>query len=231
RAITRRPDVFLFDEPLSNLDAELRVKMRLEFARLHDELKTTMIYVTHDQVEAMTLADKIVVLSAGRIEQVGSPAELYHAPVNRFVAGFIGSPKMNFFSGEITAIDADGLRVRLASGAVQHAAVATDGARVGAPVTLGVRPEHLCLIEPGAAIDPATLIQARASLVESLGDVAYLYGDADDAMDGIIVRVPPLAVLPRKTAVSLRAAPRHLHVFAEDGRAYVRRQPVDQQAA
>lgn len=104
RAITRKPKVFLFDEPLSNLDAALRVKMRLEFARLHDELKTTMIYVTHDQVEAMTLADKIVVLSAGNIEQVGTPYELYHAPENRFVAGFIGSPKMNFLDGTTTAI-------------------------------------------------------------------------------------------------------------------------------
>src|ERR1700744_1244832 len=99
RAITRKPKVFLFDEPLSNLDAALRVKMRLEFARLHDELKTTMIYVTHDQVEAMTRADKIVVLSAGNVEQVGSPTMLYHAPANRFVAGFIGSPKMNLKEG------------------------------------------------------------------------------------------------------------------------------------
>ncbi|MGI4981781.1 MAG: ABC transporter ATP-binding protein [Janthinobacterium lividum] len=231
RAITRRPDVFLFDEPLSNLDAELRVKMRLEFARLHDELKTTMIYVTHDQVEAMTLADKIVVLSAGRIEQVGSPAELYHAPANRFVAGFIGSPKMNFFSGEITAVDADGLLVRLASGAVQRAEVATENARVGAAVTLGVRPEHLHLIEADAAINPASVIQARASVVESLGDVAYLYAEAGDATDGIIVRVPPLAVLPRNTTLSLSVAPHHVHVFAEDGRAYIRLQPAHRQAA
>ncbi|MFP4906123.1 ABC transporter ATP-binding protein, partial [Paraburkholderia sp. BR14261] len=112
RAITRKPKVFLFDEPLSNLDAALRVKMRLEFARLHDELKTTMIYVTHDQVEAMTLADKIVVLSAGNVEQVGSPNRLYHAPANRFVAGFIGSPKMNFLDGTVQQIGSDGIVVR-----------------------------------------------------------------------------------------------------------------------
>ncbi|CAA9315138.1 MAG: Diaminopimelate decarboxylase, partial [uncultured Microvirga sp.] len=101
RAIVRKPQVFLFDEPLSNLDAALRVRMRYEFARLHDELKTTMVYVTHDQVEAMTLADRIVVLQAGRIEQVGSPMELYQHPENAFVAGFIGSPKINFVPGTV----------------------------------------------------------------------------------------------------------------------------------
>ncbi len=99
RAIVRKPQVFLFDEPLSNLDAALRVRMRYEFAKLHEQLKTTMIYVTHDQVEAMTLADRIVVLSTGKVEQVGAPLELYEYPVNLFVAGFIGSPKMNFIGG------------------------------------------------------------------------------------------------------------------------------------
>src|SRR5471030_1309754 len=112
RAITRKPKVFLFDEPLSNLDAALRVKIRLEFARLHDELKTTMIYVTHDQVEAMTLADKIVVLSAGNVEQVGTPNQLYHAPQNKFVAGVIGSPKMNFFNAEGRQVISDGVGAR-----------------------------------------------------------------------------------------------------------------------
>ncbi|AIO66370.1 ABC transporter ATP-binding protein [Burkholderia oklahomensis] len=123
RAITRKPKVFLFDEPLSNLDAALRVKMRLEFARLHDELKTTMIYVTHDQVEAMTLADKIVVLSAGSVQQVGTPNELYHAPANQFVAGFIGSPKMNFLAGVVESASADGVLVRFESGETQRVAV------------------------------------------------------------------------------------------------------------
>src|ERR1700739_1032962 len=112
RAITRKPKVFLFDEPLSNLDAALRVKMRLEFARLHDELKTTMIYVTHDQVEAMTLADKIVVMSAGNVEQVGTPNRLYNSPADRFVAGFIGSPKMNFLGGVVDSVTTDGVLVR-----------------------------------------------------------------------------------------------------------------------
>ena len=119
RAIVRQPAAFLFDEPLSNLDAALRVNMRLEISELHHKLKTTMVYVTHDQVEAMTMADKIVVLNAGRIEQVGSPLELYHSPRNRFVAGFIGSPKMNFFGG-------------------------ADAEKLGA-YSIGVRPEHLKL--------------------------------------------------------------------------------------
>lgn len=264
RAITRRPDVFLFDEPLSNLDAELRVKMRLEFARLHDELKTTMIYVTHDQVEAMTLADKIVVLSAGRIEQVGSPAELYHAPKNRFVAGFIGSPKMNFLAGEIVSVDAEGITVRLQSGGLQRADVGDvrdvgevpgnmDGgaaslAKVGDAVTLGVRPEHLhwqgqqaasaaSLQGDSASTVPMSAnasantnaseagISARASVVESLGDVAYLYADADDAPDGLIVRVAPLSTIARHTPLTLYAKPEHVHVFAADGTALPRRSP------
>ncbi len=243
RAITRRPEVFLFDEPLSNLDAELRVKMRLEFARLHDELKTTMIYVTHDQVEAMTLADKIVVLSAGRIEQVGSPATLYHSPANRFVAGFIGSPKMNFLSGDIASIDADGLTVRLGSGALQRASVAPGNAQVGAPVTIGVRPEHVLVEDSrvgtvgavgtvGSDRTSATpAIRARASVVESLGDVAYLYAESDDAPDGLIVRVPPLSTLARHAPLSLTARDEHVHVFGADGQAFVRLPSVHREAA
>ncbi|MDP9124870.1 MAG: ATP-binding cassette domain-containing protein, partial [Pseudomonadota bacterium] len=117
RAIVRKPEVFLFDEPLSNLDAALRVRMRYEFAKLHEDLKTTMIYVTHDQVEAMTLADRIVVLAAGRIEQVGSPLDLYEHPDNLFVAGFIGSPKMNFLGATVVSADAGAALVQLETGA------------------------------------------------------------------------------------------------------------------
>ena len=116
RAIVRNPSIFLFDEPLSNLDAALRVQMRIELARLHEELDATMIYVTHDQIEAMTMADKIVVLHDGVVEQVGSPMALYHHPRNRFVAGFIGSPKMNFFSVEQQSVGDDGVTVRLPGG-------------------------------------------------------------------------------------------------------------------
>ena len=161
RAIVRGPEVFLFDEPLSNLDAELRVEMRVEIARLHQEIGATMIYVTHDQVEAMTLADKIVVLREGRIEQTGAPMDLYRDPDNRFVAGFIGSPAMNFLAG--TAVD---------GGVEAPALKATVRPRVrlpppGTAVSLGLRPEHL-------AIDPAGATH-RVDLTEALGGVSYAY--------------------------------------------------------
>ena len=159
RAIVRGPEVFLFDEPLSNLDAELRVEMRVEIARLHQEIGATMIYVTHDQVEAMTLADKIVVLRAGRIEQVGAPMDLYRDPDNRFVGGFIGSPAMNFLAGTVSggAVQLDGLPLRLP---------ATAAAQDGQAVTVGLRPEHLGL----AAGDDLTV-----ELTESLGGVSYAH--------------------------------------------------------
>ena len=217
RAITRKPKVFLFDEPLSNLDAALRVKMRLEFARLHDELKTTMIYVTHDQVEAMTLADKIVVLSAGNLEQVGSPDTLYHAPANLFVAGFIGSPKMNFLTGTVSAVGADGVTVRFETGDVQRVAVTAAGAQVGDKVTVGIRPEHVLIdhSEDG--------IRATILTIESLGDAAYLYAQSSLALDGLIARIPPLERHARGTQVKFGAAPEHCHLFNADGRAYPRK--------
>jgi multiple sugar transport system ATP-binding protein len=255
RAITRRPEVFLFDEPLSNLDAELRVKMRLEFARLHDELKTTMIYVTHDQVEAMTLADKIVVLSAGRVEQVGSPSTLYDAPANRFVAGFIGSPKMNFLEGRVDAVDAHGVGVTLRSGARQRAAVVGGALRVGDTVTLGIRPEHLWSpqLAPASAgsttsgggsdataaneygtranAEARETIVANATVVESLGDVAYLYAESPDAADGLIVRVPARAQVARNTPMTLQAEPQHVHVFDAEGTALKRLDAAHRSAA
>ena len=161
RAIVRGPEVFLFDEPLSNLDAELRVEMRVEIARLHQEIGATMIYVTHDQVEAMTLADKIVVLRDGRIEQVGAPMDLYRDPDNRFLAGFIGSPAMNFLDGTV----ADG-------GVEVPALQANLNPNVSLPppgtgVSVGLRPEHLA-IDPGGATH-------RVELTEALGGVSYAY--------------------------------------------------------
>ncbi|MBB5190476.1 multiple sugar transport system ATP-binding protein [Silvimonas terrae] len=209
RAITREPAVFLFDEPLSNLDAALRVKMRLEFAKLHDDLKTTMIYVTHDQVEAMTLADKIVVLSAGRIEQVGSPHTLYHHPANRFVAGFIGSPKMNFIEGEVAAIGPDHIVVKLAGGQ-QTAAVDGTGLNVGDKVTLGIRPEHL-------AVDPAGQFQATVTAQESLGDHAFVYASYAGAQEGLILRVPDEDEYVTGSAIRLSADPNRCHVFNAEG--------------
>ena len=162
RAIVRGPEVFLFDEPLSNLDAELRVDMRVEIARLHNEIGATMIYVTHDQVEAMTLADKIVVLRDGRIEQVGSPMDLYQNPDNRFVAGFIGSPSMNFLGGVVEGgkVRVDGLGAQLIDTTV---ALPTEGQ----PVTVGLRPQHLEVAPSESSL--------TVNLRERLGGVAYDY--------------------------------------------------------
>ncbi|MEL6642983.1 MAG: sn-glycerol-3-phosphate ABC transporter ATP-binding protein UgpC [Pseudomonadota bacterium] len=165
RAIVRGPEVFLFDEPLSNLDAELRVEMRVEIARLHQEIGATMIYVTHDQVEAMTLADKIVVLRAGRIEQVGAPLDLYRDPDNRFVAGFIGSPSMNFIEGTVqgASVNAPGL----ASSVPASVSLPSDGSQI----SVGLRPEHI-------DIDPAGNTHS-IELTEALGGVSYAYLTAD----------------------------------------------------
>jgi ABC-type sugar transport system ATPase subunit len=165
RAIVREPKIFLFDEPLSNLDAELRVQMRIELAALHDRLKATMIYVTHDQVEAMTLADRIVVLNAGRIEQVGSPLDLYDDPDNLFVAGFLGSPRMNLLDGVITAdgrLMLDGLPTTLAN--------PIRGLASGRRVVVGCRPEHVELSN-----NPD--LRLRARLVEHLGGTSFAYAD------------------------------------------------------
>ena len=150
RAIVRDPQVFLFDEPLSNLDAALRSQMRIEIAGLHEELGTTMIYVTHDQVEAMTMADKIVVLNGGRVEQVGAPLELYHRPANLFVAGFIGSPKMNLIKTRVDQIGGGGrATVELPGGGTVGVPSADIRFEKSAPIVLGVRPEHLTLLLPG----------------------------------------------------------------------------------
>ncbi|MEM5503105.1 sn-glycerol-3-phosphate ABC transporter ATP-binding protein UgpC [Ahrensia kielensis] len=172
RAIVRNPEVFLFDEPLSNLDAELRVQMRLEIARLHKQLGATMIYVTHDQVEAMTMADKIVVLRDGRVEQAGPPVTLYENPDNLFVAGFIGSPRMNFFDGEITKISDDTAMVALPRlGGLTVPVHLKNVPPVGAQVTLGLRPEHF-IAEGG--IRTKLMIE----VIENLGGVSYAYSSS-----------------------------------------------------
>jgi multiple sugar transport system ATP-binding protein len=169
RALVRNPKVFLFDEPLSNLDAALRVQMRLELASLHDSLQATMIYVTHDQVEAMTLADKIVVLQSGLVEQVGTPLELYHHPRNLFVAGFIGSPKMNFLSVTVSAVNDSGTTVEFPGGANVTIPMKPGSFSVGDRVTLGIRPEHLRL----DANDPT--VTGEVLVVEQLGGETFLY--------------------------------------------------------
>jgi ABC-type sugar transport system ATPase subunit len=172
RAIVRQPKAFLFDEPLSNLDAELRVQMRIEIAKLHQQLGATMVYVTHDQVEAMTLADRIIVLRDGRIEQQGSPIDLYDNPDNVFVAGFIGSPRMNFLEGVITAIDGQELTISLSAFESSGLKVRRRGSAgvVGDAVSVGIRPEHFA----DASLGGPTLT-AKAQVVEQLGGVSYVY--------------------------------------------------------
>ena len=179
RAIVRRPGIFLFDEPLSNLDAALRTQMRLEMARLHATLQATIVYVTHDQAEAMTLADRIVVFNGGRIEQAGSPLELYRRPVNTFVAGFLGSPRINLLAGTVQAVAPGGLTVALRDGAVLTVPVDAAALRAGDAVTVGIRPEQLATID---AIDAVTsplaagaALAVTVQLVEHLGDVVYVH--------------------------------------------------------
>ena len=213
RALVRNPEVFLFDEPLSNLDALLRVQMRLELAKLHNELKTTMIYVTHDQVEAMTLADKIVVLDKGQISQQGSPLDLYNAPANRFVASFIGSPAMNFLpakishaGGQLTARFATGTQLTIAA----PAARAFDGEQ---QAELGLRPEHLGLTDVAGAI-----LTGTASVVERLGNTSYVY--LDTQLGPVIVEAAQQVNLQPGEKVGLAFDPQHAHVFGQDGKAW-----------
>jgi lactose/L-arabinose transport system ATP-binding protein len=199
RAIVRQPEVFLFDEPLSNLDAELRVHMRIEIARLHKELQTTMIYVTHDQVEAMTLADKIVVLRDGLVEQAGKPLELYDDPANKFVAGFIGSPKMNFLEAEVVEAAGKAVTLRLVNqGNVQLRLPLTGPLpAAGSTVTLGIRPEHF--VEAGAGdIDlPLTL-----DVVEHLGSTSFVYANTG-AGEPIIIERDGARELDGQTALTV----------------------------
>jgi lactose/L-arabinose transport system ATP-binding protein len=203
RAIVRGPDVFLFDEPLSNLDAELRVEMRVEIARLHREIGATMIYVTHDQVEAMTLADKIVVLRAGRVEQVGRPLDLYHDPDNRFVAGFIGSPAMNFV-GAVTeqgAVSAPGL-----GPASVPTSVALPGS--GAKVSLGLRPQHLALDTSGDT--------HRVEMTEALGGVSYIHLTAPTG-EKLVVESHSDPKVKMGGMTGIRFDPKDAMVFADSG--------------
>ncbi len=204
RAIVRQPKVFLFDEPLSNLDASLRVQMRIELARLHEQLDATMVYVTHDQVEAMTLASKIVVLRAGEVEQVGSPLELYHHPRNLFVAGFIGSPKMNNVPVTCLSVDeTNGVTVGVGQGAVT-VPVRGGEAIAGRALTLGVRPEHLMLDDSGP-------VRGEVSVVERLGGQTFLYVQTAEAGLLVVEADGETAVdLHETVGLSLRADACHL---------------------
>ena len=212
RALVRNPEVFLFDEPLSNLDALLRVQMRLELAKLHSDLKTTMIYVTHDQVEAMTLADKIVVLDKGVISQMGSPLDLYNAPANRFVASFIGSPAMNFLPVTLRHNGA-GVLASFPGGATLAIAApnaaAFDGER---PAELGVRPEHVRLTDPQGA-----MISGVTSVVEHLGNTSFVY--LETALGPMICEADQAVKVQPGETVGLTLDAGHCHIFDATGQA------------
>ena len=209
RAIVRNPRVFLFDEPLSNLDASLRGQMRIDLARLHQDLAATMIYVTHDQVEAMTMASKIVVLQAGKVEQVGSPLELYHHPANLFVAGFIGSPRMNLLPTRVVGADAAGVAVEVPGGARVTAAVSAGAARAGDAATLGIRPEAL---RP----DPGGALAGEVRLVERLGGLTLLHVALPGGAS-VVVQIEGSDATQAHQPIRLAFDPAACHLFDGDG--------------
>jgi multiple sugar transport system ATP-binding protein len=212
RAIVREPRAFLLDEPLSNLDADLRVRMRLELARLHRRLGRTMVQVTHDQTEAMTLADRMVVLEGGRLAQQGPPLELYHRPVDLFVAGFIGTPRMNLIPARLAEAHPRGTRVELPGGiALRLAADASRLAR-GDPVTLGIRPEHVGL---GGAVE--NRIRGRVERVEHLGDHALVYLDWASDHEPLTIRCNDGQTPQRGEPVEVHLAPGACHLFDTAG--------------
>ena len=221
RAIVRKPKVFLFDEPLSNLDASLRVQMRVEISRLHQELKTTMIYVTHDQVEAMTLGERIVVFNGGRIEQVGSPHELYNNPGNLFVAGFLGAPKMNFIACEAVACGPGSVAVRLPGGAMIDIEAQGDAVAPGNQLTLGVRAEHVSLQDGATANN--NVVDATVSHVEYLGDVAIVYASMRGVTEMLAVKLPAEEGLRQAgDAMRLHLPPQRCLLFDAKGQALAR---------
>jgi multiple sugar transport system ATP-binding protein len=210
RAVVREPSLFLFDEPLSNLDAKLRVQMRTEIKALHQRLKNTVIYVTHDQIEAMTMADRIVVMNAGRIEQVGRPLDLYDRPANLFVASFLGSPSMNFAEGVLAAQNGKSV-LKLADGGEIALNSVPASAVVGAKVTLGIRPEH---IETLAAAPDATL---EVEVVEPTGTETHLYGKIGGSTWCVTTR--QRSSIEPGQRVTLRLPAEHIHLFdTESGR-------------
>jgi multiple sugar transport system ATP-binding protein len=218
RAIVRHPQVFLFDEPLSNLDAKLRVQMRVELKKLHDRLGTTAIYVTHDQIEAMTLGDRVVVMKDGLVQQVGDPLQLYNEPANRFVAGFIGSPAMNFAditvndgNGALWAVN-DGLRIKVPAPLVERL-----GRYVGKPLTLGIRPEDLHIANGGDAADLS--FGATVEVVEKLGSETLL--DVSVGAGQMVASVEPTSPARPSEQIRLAINPHRLHFFDTDSEAAV----------
>ena len=214
RAIVREPRIFLFDEPLSNLDAELRVQMRVEIAKLHNDLGNTMIYVTHDQVEAMTMADKIVVLNAGVIEQVGAPLDLYNNPRNRFVAGFLGSPKMNFLESTVAKVEGSEVTVNVGGTPFTLRQPVTDR-KPSDKLVFGIRPEHMGITEAAGT----KLADVRVDLVEHLGDQTMLYASTKGGQP-LTIALNGQQHIEAGSTVAAYVDPSKYHAFGEDGRAY-----------
>lgn len=225
RSIVREPKVFLFDEPLSNLDAALRVQMRLELIKLHKQLNATMIYVTHDQTEAMTMADRIVVLNHGKVEQIGSPLELYRNPHNAFVAGFIGSPKMNFLDVRVARVEAAGVTIELPGhtpGMPLTVPFAGDGIEAGQKLMMGIRPEHF-VEAAGGDIDSG--LTGEVMVIEHLGSETLLHVRlADDRV--IQVKGSGESTAVEGQRINAGFSIRHVHLFREDGRALERTRPI-----
>ena len=225
RAIVREPKVFLFDEPLSNLDAALRVQMRIEIAKIHRNLKTTIIYVTHDQVEAMTMASRIVVLNAGKIEQVGAPLELYHNPVNRFVAGFIGSPKMNFLPAKLLSADARLARVALPDDSQIAVSVDATRAKAGDDVSVGIRPEHLVQRTgdtPASSLIPISKLRGEVVLVVNLGESALIYLQLAKTEALTLCRIEGSSSAKEGETLELGLAANAAHLFDAEGKSFPR---------
>ena len=217
RAIVRKPKVFLFDEPLSNLDAKMRVSTRAEISKLHDRLEATMIYVTHDQVEAMTMGDRICVMKDGKIMQVAEPLELYNRPANLFVAGFIGSPPMNFFRGRVESeggtlvfveTNAKAMPVRIP---LDTRLTGLLGGRAGQPVVLGIRPEDIHQSEPTLPRAKGPGAKAVVEVCEPLGSETYLY--LNTGATAFIARIPPNVVYPPGTEVTVSFDLEKAHLF------------------
>ena len=220
RSIVRNPKVFLFDEPLSNLDAALRGDMRVELSTLHRDLAATMIYVTHDQIEAMTMAHRIVVLNAGRVEQFGSPMELYHHPATKFVAQFIGQPNMNLIPAKVLGIEAGGLAVEMDGGPRLVIPVGAGSAKAGDRVDVGIRPENVAL---------GSGISMKVRLLERLGGVAITYGNLPNGQR-FCATLHGDAMVKEGETISLSVDPADCHIFDAKG-AVLRRQKAPALAA
>jgi ABC-type sugar transport system ATPase subunit len=216
RAIVREPEVFLFDEPLSNLDASLRGKMRTELARLHQKLRTTMIYVTHDQVEAMTLGERIVVFNKGYIEQVGSPVALYQHPDTEFVATFLGTPKMNILTTKVNTEDDEACHLTIGDTSLIRIAKTRFNCVGHQQIKLGIRPEHLVVVKDNAS---ECHFRGYVSLVENLGDSAFLHVQCAGVDPLLLVKINTDSHIPEcREAISLSIALEHIHLFDQEGK-------------